>query len=170
MPFSFAITASLYEPILFATSPFAATRSAPKSTTSTLPSRISMPAALSAIRVIGMSSCISSQAVSRAPCSRGRVSSTQTCTCLPCSMRRADDAQRGAVIDRRQRAGVAVGQDVRALRDDLRAERAHAPVDLDVLVRDALRLGQDGRANVVEVAQDETAARSPGCASSPSSG
>ena len=38
---------------------------------------------LSAISVVAMPSCISSQAVSRAPCRNGRVSSAKTALSLP---------------------------------------------------------------------------------------
>ena len=85
IPFSRATTLSLYVPILFATSPFRATRSAPYNTTSTFPCCISSPLTLSAMRCIGTSYRISSHADSRAPCSRGRVSSTHTWTFFPWS-------------------------------------------------------------------------------------
>src|ERR671934_144871 len=75
---SFASTASGYVPILFATSPFAAIRSAPTTTASTSPPAISEPAITSATSVHGMPSRSSSQAVRRLPWSTGRVSSTQT--------------------------------------------------------------------------------------------
>ena len=66
-------------PILFATSPLAAIRSAPTTTRSTSPAAISEPAAESAITEYGIPNCSSSHAVSRAPWSSGRVSFTQTC-------------------------------------------------------------------------------------------
>ncbi len=51
-----------------------------------------------------------------------------------------NDAERGAVARRGQRAGVAVRQDARLLRHQLRAERAHRPAALDVLVVNAPRV------------------------------
>src|SRR6266511_1690687 len=76
-------TASEYVPILFAVSPLAAIRSAPVTTQSTSRAAISEAAAESAITVCGMPAASSSQAVSREPCSRGRVSSTQTRSSSP---------------------------------------------------------------------------------------
>ena len=80
-----ASTASAYVPILFATSPFAAIRSAPVTTRSTSPRAMNDAAAASAITVCAMPSCSSSQAVSRLPWRSGRVSSTQTCSTRPAS-------------------------------------------------------------------------------------
>ena len=51
---------------------------------------------------------MSSHAVSRAPCRSGRVSSTSTRGVFACRDRGADDAERGAEADGRERAGVAV--------------------------------------------------------------
>ena len=65
---------------------------------------------LSVISVTGMPSCCNSQAVSRAPCRNGRVSSAKTSILLAGLDRRADDAQRRSVAGGRQRAGVAVRQ------------------------------------------------------------
>src|SRR6267378_2966745 len=56
-----ASTARLYVPILLATSPLAAMRSAPTMTTSTSPRLIRWPAMLSVISVHGMPSCTHSQ-------------------------------------------------------------------------------------------------------------
>ena len=61
-------------------------------------------------------------------------------TRLPCLDRAANDAERRAVAGRRERAGVAVGQDRRVGGHDLRAERAHRPAAGDVLVVNAHRL------------------------------
>ena len=72
-------------PILFAVSPFAAIRSAPVTTQSTSPRLIRCAAAASAITACGMPTASSSQAVSLAPCSSGRVSSTQTWASSPSS-------------------------------------------------------------------------------------
>jgi len=58
----------------------------------------------------------SSHAVSAAPWLRGRVSSTQTCRSMPGIMRHVDRCQRSAPIDGGQPAGVAMRQDVDALR------------------------------------------------------
>ena len=78
MPWRAARTASVYVPILFAVSPFAAIRSAPTRITSTSPPAMSGPAAMSGMSVWGTPACLSSHAVSRAPWRYGRVSSTQT--------------------------------------------------------------------------------------------
>ncbi|MCY1176711.1 hypothetical protein D9M73_169930 [compost metagenome] len=70
-------------PILFATSPLAVMRSAP-TITQLMPSVfIRCAAAASAFRLTGMPSPASSQAVSRAPCSQGRVSSANTRSTRP---------------------------------------------------------------------------------------
>ena len=87
-----------------------------------------------------MPSRTSSQAVSRAPCRNGRVSSAKTATLLPCSTAARIDAERRAVAGRRQRAGVAVRQDARAVGHDVGAERAHRPAARDVLVVNRARL------------------------------
>ena len=62
-----------------------------------------------------MPSLASSQAVSRAPWRTGRVSSTHTKGRLPASTAPPHDPERGAVPGGRQPAGVAVGEDARAL-------------------------------------------------------
>ena len=80
MPCSRASTARPYVPILLATSPLAAILSAPTTTWETAPAAIIAPAIESVIRVWAMPSRASSQAVSREPCSRGRVSGTITRT------------------------------------------------------------------------------------------
>ena len=80
-----ASTASEYVPTLFATSPFAAIRSAPVTTRSTSPRPMNDAAAPSTITECGMPSCSSSQAVSLLPWRSGRVSSTQTCSTRPAS-------------------------------------------------------------------------------------
>ena len=53
----------------------------------------------------------------------------------------ADHPQSGAVVHRGQSAGVAVGQDVVSIFDQLRSVSSHALVDLHVFVGDALGLG-----------------------------
>ena len=55
-----------------------------------------------------------------------------------------DDAQRGAEVDRCQRTGIAVVQEVGAVGYDSRAVETHAAVDLDVLVRQRLGFCQEG--------------------------
>src|SRR5665648_1304496 len=85
MPWACANTATEYVPILFAVSPFAAIRSAPTITRSTLPCCIKYPAILSAINVTGIFSRRSSREVRRAPCNKGRVSSAYTWIFLPAS-------------------------------------------------------------------------------------
>jgi len=68
--------------------------------------------------------------------------------------RRAHHAERRAVVHGRERARIAVGQDVGAFGHDRRTERAHPPVDFDIFVRDVLRLRDDGRAQVVGIGED----------------
>ena len=135
---------------MLAVSPLAAMRSAPTTTRSTLPCRISDPAMLSVITVVWMPSRTSSQAVRRAPCRNGRVSSAKTATCLPASTRAANHAERRAVAGGRQRAGVAVRQDARVVRHDRRAERAHRAAARDVLVVDGLRLAVEPVLDLVD--------------------
>src|SRR5207245_72328 len=72
-------------PILLATSPLAAVRSVPTITQLTRPRCIRWPAMLSVISVTGIRSFLSSQAVSRAPCRKGRVSHEITWMRLPAS-------------------------------------------------------------------------------------
>ena len=81
---------------------------------------------LSAMRVVGMPSCSSSQAVSRAPWRQGRVSSAKTRLHLAEPRRRADDAERRAVAGGGEGAGVAVGEDARLVGQELGPEVAHA--------------------------------------------
>ena len=69
-------TATPYVPILFATSPLLAIRSAPTIAAWIFPSPNSFAAMLSVMSVQGIPSFDSSQAVSLAPCRNGRVSST----------------------------------------------------------------------------------------------
>ena len=68
---------------------------------------------LSVMTVVGTLSRTSSQAVSRAPCRNGRVSSAKTCDDLALLGRGANHAERRAVAGRRQRAGVAVRENAR---------------------------------------------------------
>src|SRR5689334_8251524 len=105
-------------------------RSAPTTTRSTFPSRIIDAAMLSVMTVVLMPSFTSSQAVRRAPCRNGRVSSASTAMFFP-----ASDAARIT-----QSAGVAVRQDARVVRHELGAERAHVAAALDVLVVNLARL------------------------------
>ena len=65
----------------------------------------------------------------------------------------AHHTQGGAVVHRGQRAGVAVVQDVGAVRHHGRAVGAHAPVDGHVLIGQGLRLDQQRRTDVVHVGQ-----------------
>ena len=97
---------------------------------------------LSLISRYGMPSTWSSQAVSRAPCSHGRVSSTST-EMPPCArVRGADDAERRAVPGRRQGAGVAVREDAVAGLEQRGAVLADAQAAVDVVVVDRLRAGE----------------------------
>ena len=65
-------------PILLAVSPLAATRSQPTRQASTQPFFITMEHISSHTSVTSTPASLSSQAVRRAPCSRGRVSSANT--------------------------------------------------------------------------------------------
>ena len=101
-------------------------RSAPTTTRSISPSRISGPAMLSVMTVVSMPSRSSSHAVSRAPCRNGRVSSASTRTCLPCSTAARIDAERGAVPGGGKRAGVAVREHARDVGHDRRRRSRRA--------------------------------------------
>ena len=90
----------------------------------------------SVMTVVSMPSRTSSHAVSRAPCRNGRVSSANTAIVLALLDRGADHAERRAVAGRRQRAGVAVRQDARAVGHHRRAVTAHRAAARDVLVVD----------------------------------
>ena len=79
------------------------------------------PAMLSVMTVVSMPSRTSSQAVRRAPCRNGRVSSAKTAHLLALLHRGADDAERRAVAGGGERAGVAVRQHARLVRHDLGA-------------------------------------------------
>ena len=98
------------------------------------------PAMLSEIRVTGMPSFISSQAVSRAPWSQGRVSSAKTRMFFPGFVGGADDAQRRAVAGRGQAAGIAVGKDGGPFPDNGGTVGADRPADRQVFLFDADRL------------------------------
>mmetsp|Transcript_31394 Transcript_31394/g.77796 ORF Transcript_31394/g.77796 Transcript_31394/m.77796 type:complete len:246 (+) Transcript_31394:793-1530(+) len=87
MPCACAAIARLNVPILLATSPLAATLSAPKTTASTLPWYMRRPLAPSTIRWWGILLSRNSQHVNLAPCSRGLVSSTYTWRFLPAWLR-----------------------------------------------------------------------------------
>ena len=78
IPAARAASAWAYVPTLLATSPLAATRSQPTMTASTSPRRMSPAAAPSTSSSWGMPARRSSQIVSRAPCSSGRVSHAST--------------------------------------------------------------------------------------------
>ena len=80
------------------------------------------PALESAITRWGIPARPSSHAVSRAPWSSGRVSSTHTCASRPRSQAGAQHAARGAVAAGGERAGVAVGQRPVARVEQLRAQ------------------------------------------------
>ena len=89
------------------------------------PRAINDAAATSTTSVASMPSRSSSHAVSRAPCSTGRVSSTHTCGALAALDRGADHTERGAVADARERTRVAVREHLRvdAARSRRRARR-----------------------------------------------
>jgi hypothetical protein len=83
MPCVCASTASVYVPILFATSPLAAMRSAPTITDWISPRAIKKPAMPSVSSVTGTPRRTNSYAVTRAPCRYGRVSSANTRSIVP---------------------------------------------------------------------------------------
>ncbi len=91
-----------------------------------------------------MPSTCSSQAVSRAPWSQGRVSSTQTDEVAVAGEGGAHDAERRAVPCRREGAGVAVREDRVAGLDQAGAVRADGEAALDVVVVDRLGAGEQG--------------------------
>ena len=102
IPAACAASACAYVPTLLATSPLAATRSQPTITASTSPRRMSPAAAPSTSSSCGMPARRSSQIVSRAPCSSGRVSQASTDS-SPRARELDDDGQRRAAC-RRTRA------------------------------------------------------------------
>ena len=126
MPWCRASTASAYVPILLATSPFAAMRSAPTTTRSTAPRAISDAAA-----TVGDERRVDAESVELP---RGEARALQHRTrlvdphvhALAALDRAADDAERGAVADARERARVAVREHLRVARDD--AWRRAAPM------------------------------------------
>ena len=66
---------------------------------------------------------------------------------------RADDAERGAVVDRSQGAGVAVVKDSCAIVNQTGAQRAHAAVDADIVIGDPLRRRQQDFAQVIRAVE-----------------
>ncbi len=100
---------------------------------------------LSAISRYGMPSTCSSQAVSRAPWSQGRVSSTHTEMSRVAGRGRTDHAERRAVAGRGEGAGVAVREDAVAGLEQRGAVLADAQAAVDVVVVDRLRLLQQRR-------------------------
>ena len=90
---------------------------------------------LSVISVAGMPSRCSSQAVRRAPCRNGRVSSAIDIDVLSGFDGGADHAQRRSVPGGRERAGVAVGQHRAAVGNQRRPVPADRAVDLDIVPR-----------------------------------
>ncbi len=114
-----------------------------------------MPAAAASTMIsCGTPACASSQAVRRAPCSSGRVSSTSARTRLPSRVRRLDYAERRADAARREAAGIAVREHRRVRRDQLRAEAADGVVGLDLLAVDAGGLGLGARGVAVPGGED----------------
>ena len=111
-----------------------------------LAAAIRCAAAESAITACGMPSASSSQAVSRAPCRSGRVSSTQTCASRPSLPGRAQRAERRAVAAGGEPARVAVRERARAGREERGRVRGHAAAALDlVLVERARRARRSDR-------------------------
>ena len=89
----------------------------------------------------GNARALSSHAVSRLPCSSGRVSSANTSTRLPALARDVDRRERGADAGGRERAGVAVREHARAVGNERRAVLADAPAHRAILVENPRRLG-----------------------------
>ena len=103
----------------------------------------------SAITACGMPRRSSSQAVSRAPWSSGRVSSDPDVRHAPCLPGGADRAERRPVAARREPAGVAVREDARRAREELDRVRAHPPAALDLVRVDLLgALRESGRLRI----------------------
>ena len=98
---------------------------------------------LSQMTVVGMPSAISSQAVRRAPCRKGRVSSAKTWMLLALLDGGADDAEGGAVAAGGQGAGVAVGEDAALVGQQRGAECAHGFAGGDVFVVHGVGFGED---------------------------
>ena len=90
-----------------------------------------------------MPSLTSSQAVRRAPCRNGRVSSARNRHLLALLHRRPDHAKRGAIPCRRQRTGVAVREDIGRVWHQRGAVRAHRPAARDVLVVNPASIGDE---------------------------
>ena len=101
-----------YVPILFATSPFAAMRSAPTTTAWTRPPLINEAAATSGRSLTSSPSCVSSHAVRREPWRNGRVSSARIAS-GPVGREHPHDAERGSDSRGRERPRVAVREDRR---------------------------------------------------------
>ena len=93
--------------------------------------------ALSVSSVWAMPSSASSKAVSRAPCSSGRVSRHPHVRPRAALGEGLDDAERRAVAARRQPAGVALRDQLRRVAEQRRPVRAHLPAALDLVVVDA---------------------------------
>ena len=127
---------------MLAVSPLAATRSAPTMTASTSPRASRDAAAPSVSTVTGIPACWSSQAVSRAPCSSGRVSHASTSTVLAGRRLGVDDAERRApAAAGHEPAGVADRQQTPRVGELGAAVLADHPARLEVLLEDRPRLG-----------------------------
>ena len=129
-------------PILFAVSPLRAMRSAPTTIASTPLRCIVTAAALSVISVHGTPASRSSNIVRRAPCSSGRVSSTNTCSALPARCAAMIVGERRALAAGRDRTRVAVRHHVALARQHLGAEASDARIDVALFGVDRLRFGE----------------------------
>ena len=125
-------------PILFATSPFAAMRSAPTTTRSTASSRHQRRG-----RDVGDQRRVDAEPVQlprrepRALQQRPRLVDPHV-DALAALDRAADHTERGAVADARERTRVAVREHLRVTRNDGGAVRTDATVARDIVVGDAL--------------------------------
>ena len=141
-----APSACAYVPILLTTSPLAQIRSAPRITASTSPRAIRNGPAESTATRYSMPHRASSHAVSRAPCSSGRVSLATTPASVPRRCSSPTTPRAVPTVTAASAAGVAVGQQPRPVAAQLDhqvgAARRHRRRRGDLLVADRARLGQ----------------------------
>ena len=101
---------------------------------------MSEAAAESAITACGIPAVSSSHAVRRAPCSSGRVSSTQTCASRSRSQAASSAPDGAAVAAGGETAGVAVRERARPGREQRRRMRGHRAAALDLVAVDRTRM------------------------------
>ena len=99
----------------------------------------------SQISVAGMPRRCSSQAVKRAPCNSGRVSSTKTCTSLSLILCGEEHRQRRAVFRGSQPPGIAVRQHTLSVTQQLRSVPTNRAAHLPVFVVDLTSQSQQCR-------------------------